>query len=106
MHIISKRSFIKASARHPNQHDALLKMYKTLSSNNVRFESPDEMRRVFPSLDNFSYVDKWWVLNIGGNHIRMIACILFSQNLVFVKHIVTYTEYDQLCERYRRGDLP
>ena len=106
MHVISKRPFIEASARHPNQRDALLKMYKTLSSNSVRFESPDEMRRVFPSLDNFSYVDKWWVLNIGGNHIRMIACILFSQNLVFVKQIVTHTEYDQLCERYRRGDLP
>ena len=58
MHVISKRSFIEASARHPNQRDALLKMYKTLSSNSVRFESPDEMRRVFPSLDNFSYVDK------------------------------------------------
>lgn len=50
--------------------------------------------------------DKWWVLNIGSNHLRMIACILFSQNLLYVKHIVTHAEYDRLCDRYRRGDLP
>jgi len=106
MHVISKRPFIEAARKHPNQRDALLKIHKTLSSNSARFESPDEMRRVFPSLDNFSYVGKWWVLDVGGNHLRMIACILFAQNSLYVKHIVSHAEYDRLCERYRRGDLP
>ena len=106
MHVISKRPFVEAAARYPNQREALLDLYRVLYRDSVRFESPDTMRRLFPSLDNFKYEDKWWVLNIGGNHLRMIACILFSQNLVYVKHIVTHADYDRLCERCRRGELP
>ena len=106
MHVISKRPFYEAAQRFPNQRGALMDLYRVLSRNGVRFDSPDAMRRLFLSLDNFKFEDKWWVLNIGGNHLRMIACILFSQNLVYVKHIVTHADYDRLCVRYRRGELP
>ncbi len=60
---------------------------------------------MFPSLDNFKYRDKWWVLDVGGNQLRIIACIKFRQNRLFVKYIVTHAEYGRLCERYRRGPL-
>jgi mRNA interferase HigB len=48
-------------------------------------------------------MDKWWIINIGGNHLRLIAYIQFLQNRIFVKHIVTYKEYDDLCHQYRLG---
>ncbi len=105
MHVISKRPFTEAANRYPNQRDALLDTYRVLNRKSVRFASPDEMRRLFPSLDNFKYRDKWWVLNVGGNHLRMIAFIQFEQNRIYVKHIVTHKEYDKLCERYRKGEL-
>jgi len=105
MHVISKRPFIEASARHPNQREALMKLHRTLSNKSLCFQSPEDMRSMYPSLDNFRYMDRWWVLDIGGNHLRMIACILFQRNLIFVKHIITHAEYDRLCERYRRGEL-
>ena len=62
-------------------------------------------QRLFPTLDNFKYRDKWYVLNVGGNHLRLIAAILFTIRTMYVKHIVTHAEYDKLCERYRRGQL-
>jgi mRNA interferase HigB len=105
MHILTKRPFVEAAQRFPNQREALLDLYRVLSRNGVRFDSPEAMRRMFPSLDNFSYRDKWWVLDIGGNHLRMIACIQFRQNRLFVKHIVSHSEYDRLCKRYQRGEL-
>ncbi len=105
MHILTKRPFVEAAQRFPNQREALLDIYRVLSRNSVRFDSPDAMRRLFPSLDNFTYRDKWWVLDIGGNHLRMIACIQFWQNRLFVKHIVSHSEYDRLCKRYQRGEL-
>ena len=105
MHVISKRPFTEAANRYPNQRDALLDTYRVLNRKSVHFASPDEMRRLFPSLDNFKYRDKWWVLNVGGNHLRMIAFIQFEQNRIYVKHIVTHKEYDKLCERYRKGEL-
>jgi mRNA interferase HigB len=105
MHVLTKRPFVDAAQRFPNQREALLDLYRVLSRNSVRFNSPEAMRQLFSSLDNFIYKDKWWVLDVGGNHLRMIACIQFRQNRLFVKHIVTHAEYDRLCDQYRRGKL-
>jgi mRNA interferase HigB len=60
---------------------------------------------MFSSSDNFRYKDKWWVIDVAGNHMRVIAFIQFAQNRVYVKHILTHAEYDKLCNRYARGEL-
>jgi len=103
MHIISKRAFKEAAREYPNQKQALEDLYHVLDKG--AFSSPDEMRRVFPSLDNFKYKDKWWVIDIGGNNLRMIAFLQFVQNRIYVKHIVTHAEYDKLCKRHAKGEL-
>ena len=51
----------------------------------------------------FKYRDKWWVIDIAGNHLRLIAFISFRINKVFVKHIVSHAEYDRLTNHYRRN---
>jgi len=99
MHIISKRPFAEASKMYPNQREAIMDVYRIL--NQAKFISPDEMRRVFPSLDNFKYRDKWWVIDVAGNHLRLIVFIQFTHSRLYVKHIVTHAEYDKLCKKYR-----
>ncbi len=103
MHVISKRPFTDAARAHPNNRQALEDLYRVLRKS--EFKSPDEMRRVFPSLDNFRYKDKWWIIDIAGNHLRVITFIQFTQNRMYVKHILTHAEYDKLCNRYARGEL-
>lgn len=103
MHVISKHPFDEAATKYPNQRQAIIDLYRVLRK--AKFKSPEEMRRVFPSLDNFKHKDKWWVLNIGGNRLRLIAFIQFFQNRMYVKQIMTHAEYDKLCERYRTGEL-
>jgi len=103
MHIISKRPFTKAARAYPNQRVALDDVYRGIKKG--RFSCPDEMRGVFPSLDNFKYKKKWWVIDIAGNHLRLIAFIQFTQKRLYVKHILTHTEYDRLCWRYAKGKL-
>ena len=103
MHVISKRPFNEAAKAYPNQRQALEGLYRVLRKS--EFASPEEMRRVFPSLDNFKHKDKWWVLDVGGNHLRIIAFIQFVQKRMYVKHILTHAEYDKVCSRYARGDL-
>ena len=103
MHVISKRPFNEAAKAHPNQRQALEDLYRVLRKS--EFASPEEMRRVFPSLDNFKHKAKWWVLDVGGNHLRIIAFIQFVQPRMYVKHILTHAEYDKVCKRYARGDL-
>jgi len=103
MHVISKRPFNEASKRYPNQKQALSDLYQTLSKGT--FSSPDEMRKALPSLDNFKYKDKWWILDVGGNHLRLIAFIQFVQNRIYVKHIASHAQYDKICKRYAKGEL-
>lgn len=53
---------------------------------------------------SFAARDKWWVLDIGGNNLRLVAFIEFRDQRVYVKYIVPLAEYDKLCKRYRKAD--
>lgn len=103
MHVISKRPFNEASKAHPNQRQALDDLYRVLRKGS--FSSPEEMRKIFPSLGNFRYRDKWWIIDVGGNNLRLIAFIQFLHKRMYVKHILTHAEYDKTCKRYARGEL-
>ena len=103
MHVISRCPLNDAAKAYPNQRQALDDLYRLLCKS--KFSSPDDMRRVFRSLDNFKHRDKWWVIDVGGNNLRVIAFIQFINQRIYVKHIVTHAEYDKLCKRYTRGEL-
>jgi mRNA interferase HigB len=101
MHVISKRPFVEAARKYPNQRQSIMDLYRILDKVNI--ETPQAMKALFPSLDKFKYKDQWWIIDIGGNHLRMMAFIQFAQNRIYVKHIMTHAEYDKLCEQYRRN---
>jgi mRNA interferase HigB len=45
--------------------------------NAQKCKNPDELKAVFPSLDNFKYEDKLWGVGVGGNILRVVAAIQF-----------------------------
>lgn len=100
MHVISRKPFNDAAKKYPNHATAIAAAYKVLR--NGQFSTPDELKAMFPSLDNFRYRDKWWVIDIGGNHLRLIAFIEFRDNRMYVKHIVSHADYDKLCRQYAK----
>lgn len=100
MHIISRKPFNEASKKYPNNAAAIEAAYKALKNGN--FNSPHELKALFPSLDNFKYKDKWWVIDIGGNNLRLIAFVEFRDNRMYVKHIVSHAQYDKLCKKYAK----
>lgn len=103
MHVISRKPFMEAAVKYPNQAEAIQNTYITLKKG--VFNTPDALRKLFPSLDNFKYKKKWWVIDIGGNHLRLMAFIEFRDNRMYVKHIVPHAEYDKLCRKYQKvGD--
>ncbi|MEA3465099.1 MAG: type II toxin-antitoxin system HigB family toxin [Thermodesulfobacteriota bacterium] len=100
MHVISRKPFNDAAKLYPNDRVSIETTYKLLR--NGTFNDPNELKSIFPSLDNFKYKDKWWVINIGGNNLRLIAFIEFRDNRLYVRHITTHTEYDKLCDKYAK----
>ncbi len=78
MNVLTKRPFNEAAKKYPNERHALMETFKVLQRNN--FDTPQALKDIFPSLDNFKYKDKWWVLDVGGNHLRVIMFIQFISN--------------------------
>ncbi|TBW53358.1 cytoplasmic protein [Marinobacter halodurans] len=101
MNVISKKPFNDAAQKYPNDRDALLETYRVL--NRTDFQTPEELKAVFPSLDNFKYKDKWWVLDVGGNNLRVLAFIQFVNKRMYIKHIVSHADYDKLTDKYRKA---
>lgn len=99
MDVISKRPFIDAAKKYPNDRVALMEMYKVLRKTD--FQTPEELRGVFPSLDNFKYKDRWWVLDVGDNNLRLITFIQFVNKRMYIKHIVNHADYDKLTTKHR-----
>jgi len=103
MHVIAKKAFDKAAQKHPNDAQALSDAYKALKAG--AFNTPGDLRAVFASLDNFKYKPHWYVINIGGNNLRLLAVIFFTTQKLLVKYIVTHSEYDKLTKRAQRGEI-
>ena len=101
MNVISRKPFNDAAQQYPNDRAALIETYKVLKK--IDFQTQDELRAVFPSLDNFKYKDRWWVLDVGGNNLRLILFILFVNKRMYIKHIVSHADYDKLTDKYRRA---
>ena len=99
MNVISKRPFNEAAKKYPNDREALLEMYRALYKTD--FNTPEELRAVYSTADNFKYKDKWWVLDVGRNNLRILAFIQFVNKRMYIKHIVNHADYDKLTEIYR-----
>ena len=100
MHIISREPFNEAAIRYPNEAASLNTIYKTLRRGT--FHTPEDLKSLFPSLDRMKYRKKWWVIDIGGNSLRMIFFADFERGKIFIKHISAHAEYDKLVAYYRR----
>ncbi|WP_435275439.1 type II toxin-antitoxin system HigB family toxin [Psychrobium sp. nBUS_13] len=98
MHVISRKPFNDAKRKYPNDAKAIEDTFKVLK--NGTYHSPEELKKVFATLDNFKHKDKWWIIDIGGNNLRLIAFIEFQDNRMYVKHICSHAEYDKLCKKY------
>lgn len=105
MHLISAKALADASLRFPQYADELLQLGKTIEKG--YFPDALSMRRIFPSLDNLKYLDKHYVIDIAGNHLRLIALIFFARQKFYVRHIYTHREYDDFVARCRtKGKSP
>ena len=90
MHIITRSRLVEFWEKHPDAKTSLLLWYKlTISST---WLSLVEVRKVFPAADQ---VGNFTVFNIGGNKYRLIAFVDYTYQKVFIRYILTHSEYDR-----------
>jgi len=90
VHIISRKALRQFWEKHPNSQNSLSRWYKVVSR--TEFNNFNELRTTFPSADK---VGNLVVFNIGGNKYRLIASIHFNRGKVYVRHVLTHSEYDR-----------
>ena len=90
MHIISRKALRQFWDQHPDSQTALERWFKVVRQTD--FRSFAELRAAFPSADK---VDDWVVFNIGGNKYRLIASVHFNRGKLYIRHVLTHSEYDR-----------
>lgn len=95
MHIISFVRINKFNKKYPITENSLNEWYKIVKTKN--FENLNELRAVFPSADIVKNKEGkiLTVFNIHGNKVRLIAAIHYNRKKLYIRHILTHSEYDK-----------
>lgn len=97
MRVISKKTLRDFWQRHSNAKPGLLLWYQRISK--TRFISFSDIKQVFSSAD---IVGNFVVFNVSGNNYRLIAYIDYEAQMLFIRAILTHTEYDK--ENWKNDD--
>lgn len=90
MHIITRKRLNEFAQKHPEDKSSLARWHKVLEGESIA--SFSELRAIFPNADK---VGKLTVFNIGGNNVRLIAAIHYNRQKVYIRAVLTHSEYDQ-----------
>jgi mRNA interferase HigB len=90
MHIITRKRLNEFIARYADSKPSLQHWYKIVKQ--TKFKTFAELRTVFPNADQ---VGKLTVFNIGGNKFRLIAAIHYNRQKIYIRAILTHSEYDE-----------
>jgi len=90
MHVISRKALREFWERYPDSKAPLSRWFKIMEKQD--FGNLSELRAIFPGADK---VGDLIVFNIGGNKYRLIASIHFNRGKVYIRHVLTHTEYDK-----------
>jgi mRNA interferase HigB len=90
MHIISRKTLRAFWEKYPDSQTALTRWFKIVQR--TEFTSFADLRATFPSAD---LINDLIVFNIRGNKYRLIASIHFNRSKIYIRHILTHSEYDK-----------
>lgn len=99
MHVVSQKALREFATTHADAATPLRAWFKL--ARHGRFRNLAELKSTFASVDMVpARGPEVYVFNIGGNKYRLIAAIHFNTQRLFVRQILTHSEYD--TERWKR----
>ena len=90
MKVISNRALRAFTAAHPLAEAPLQGWRRVIEKN--RFVNWAGLKAVFNAVDK---VGELAVFDIGGNKYRLIAYIRFEKQIVYIKAVLTHSEYNK-----------
>lgn len=89
MRIISKRALRDFWKDEPIARQTLEDWYRSIK--NADWETFADIRKIFRHADVYR---DCVIFNIGGNKYRLIAKVRFQRKKVFVRYVLSHSEYD------------
>ncbi len=77
MHLITQKALKDAAEKYPQHKTELVALGNTIAKG--YFKKPESLKAVFPSLDNFKYLDKHYVFNVGGGNDSNLLIVFYVQ---------------------------
>ena len=90
MWVVSLKRLREFWSIHPRSEVSLRSWFSQTSA--AEWKNFPELRMTFSSAD---VVGNCTVFNIGGNHYRLIARVLFPSHKVYVLRVMSHAEYDR-----------
>ena len=90
MHVISRKKLKEAATRHSDLEAPLDVWFRI--AKRASWQTLADVRKTFSSADS---VEKWTVFNIKGNNYRLITEINYRFQRIYIRHVLTHSEYDQ-----------
>lgn len=74
--------------KHPQAKKPLEAWLKVIQAE--KFSNPIELKRKIPYVD---YVKPYTIFDIKGNHVRIIAIVVYGAEALAIKYVLTHDEY-------------
>ena len=87
-----KKNLVAFYTEHPDARTALEEWYE--KTNRTEWENFSQVKRTFNSADFVG--NNRIVFNIRGNQYRLVALVLFRNQMVFIRFIGTHRDYDTI----------
>ena len=89
--MISRRELFAAADQHPETRQFIANFYRVVRR--AEWRSLMDVRKQYPTAD---LVGQVLVVNVLGNHFRLLFCANFTYKALFFKGLFTHAEYDRL----------
>ncbi|BAY79937.1 hypothetical protein NIES25_64250 (plasmid) [Nostoc linckia NIES-25] len=90
MHVISRKKLREYCKEHTDCYEVLDDWYRTASQ--AIWGNLLEVQTVYPTAEA---VGNFTVFNIKGNKYRLIVSINYQKQVIYIKYVLTYAEYDK-----------
>jgi mRNA interferase HigB len=90
VHVFSRAILREFCEKHADSCQALYAWYRLAGK--ATWQNLAEVQSVYPSAEA---VGNFTVFNIKGNKYRLIVDLVYSEQRIFVKYVLTHAEYDK-----------
>ncbi len=97
MHVISKKALVAFWSKHPTAKAPLEAWHRIAETSS--FKSFVEVKHTFNAAD---YVAPYTVFDVGGNNFRVIAVIHYNRQKLYIRDVLTHSEYDRWSKEQRK----